>query len=188
MLCRPRSGARQLHSRRPRRRQPGRAGGSSFPSPAPRRGRASASASARTALRPLPHASRASKRRGRSPCGPSGGLLAPPPALIPHIPAPPLASESLSPASFPAAAAAAAGPGGGKRKQKRRGRNAQQVRLRFRTEVADGDPDCPVAPATPAPAPSPRTGRIPADPGNTATPFFPAPTVLFSQSPRSLGC
>lgn len=56
---------------------------------------------------------------------------------------------------------------------------------RWRTAT---DPVSPDAPTTPAPAPAPRTRRIPADRGNTATPFLPAPTVLFSPSPRSLGC
>lgn len=166
MLCHPRSGARQLHSHRPRRRQRGRAGGSSFPSRAPRPG----PASARAAPSPLPTAHALANTGGRSPLRPSGGAPGPAAPLTPHILAPPLASQSCSLASLPAAAAAAAAsPGGGKRKQKGRGSSAQRVRLRFRTEVADGVLDCSVAPATRAPTRSPWTHRIPADRGNTAS-------------------
>lgn len=84
MLCRRRSGARQLHSHRPRRRQPGRAGDRSFPSGAPRPRRASASA--RAALRPLPQASRASKHRGPLPSWAAG--RAPGPAVRSDSPCP----------------------------------------------------------------------------------------------------
>lgn len=127
---------------------------------------------------------------GRSPRGPSGGLLAPPPALTPHIPALPLATESLWLRFLAAAAAAAAGPGGGKRKQKGRGRSAQQVRLRFRTEVADGDrPGQPSrsnhsSPSSCTPDP-PDPGR-PREHGHSLSPSPHCPVQPVSTVPRLL--
>lgn len=154
MVCRPRSGARQLHSHRPRRRQRGRAGGSSFPSRAPRPG----PASARAALRPLPTAHALANAGDRFLRRPSGGLLAPQPRCLPIaqlLGSPPSRSAwlcflPLLPPLLPLLQGEGKGTrrGGGAVLSGSRLDSARRQPTASRTARS-------VAPATPAPTPSP---------------------------------
>ena len=152
MHCRPGSDARQLHSHRPRRRQPGRAGGSSLPCSTPRPRLRLRSCRPAPAPPHLTCQQTLANARGRSPRGPSGGLLAPPPALTRHIPAHPLATESLCLASLPC------------RRRRRRW-------SRGREEEAEGEGE--ECSASPAPVPHRGGGRRPTQSAQTLQPLQP---------------